>query len=76
VTSHASNGGMEQKCQPPVEKWRLVFGRHTKMGSGGCDITQVEEGVRCLTKEFAAALQQIINEYIKALRNYHGMLNP
>ncbi len=46
------------------------------MGSGGCDITQVEEGVRCLTKEFAAALQQIINEYIKALRNYHGMLNP
>lgn len=67
---------MEQKCQPPVEKWRLVFGRHTKMGSGGCDITQVEVGVRCLTKEFATALQQIINEYIKALWNYHGMLNP
>ncbi|CAK9229045.1 unnamed protein product [Sphagnum troendelagicum] len=63
---------MEQKCQPPVEKWRLVFERHTKMGSGGCDITQVEVGVRCLTKEFAAALQQIINEYIKALRNYHA----
>lgn len=67
---------MEQKCQSPVEKWRVLFGRHTKMGSGGCDITQVKVGVRCLTKEFAAALQQIINEYIKALQNYHGMLNP
>ncbi|CAM6021749.1 unnamed protein product [Sphagnum balticum] len=42
------------------------------MGSGGRDITQVKVGVRCLTKEFAAALQQIINEYIKALRNYHA----
>jgi hypothetical protein len=54
----------------------VLFRRHTKMGSGGRAITQVKVDVRCLTKEFAAALQQIINEYIKALRNYHGMLNP
>ncbi len=67
---------MEQKCQPPVEKWRVLFGRHTKMGSGGFGITKVKVGVRCLTKEFAAALQQTINEYINALWNYHGMLNP
>ncbi len=46
------------------------------MGSGGFGITKVKVGVRCLTKEFAAALQQTINEYINALWNYHGMLNP
>ncbi len=44
------------------------------MGYGGHEIAQVTTGGRRLTKEeYDAALQKIINEDIKALRNFHGM---
>lgn len=44
------------------------------MGYGGREIAQVTTGGRRLTKdEYDAALQKIINEDIKALRNFHGI---
>jgi hypothetical protein len=44
------------------------------MGYGGREIAQVTTGGRRLTKEeYDAALQKIINEDVKALRNFHGM---
>ncbi len=74
MRAHTSDGGREQKPPPPVEQWRVSFGRHTKMGYGGREIAQVTTGGRRLTKEeYDAALQKIINQDIKALRNFHGM---
>jgi hypothetical protein len=74
MRAHTSDGGREQKSPPPVKQWRVSFGRHTKMGYGGHEIAQVTTGGRRLTKEeYDAALQKIINEDIKALRNFHGM---
>ncbi len=74
MRAHTSDGRREQKPPPPVEQWRVSFGRHTKMGYGGREIARVTTGGRRLTKEeYDAALQKIINEDIKALQNFHGM---
>lgn len=57
-------------CCEGMLKWTLDTG-------GLHESAHVIEGVRHLSKEESSVvLQQIINEHIKALQNYHGVFHP
>lgn len=70
---NVKKGGDRVKAPPKLEERRISFGRHTKLGYGGREISEVGEGGRKLSKqERAGALQDMKNLHNAQIQNYHG----